>query len=148
LLEARENLAQVTQAETQRSPKDQALIGFWSAVSFFDNLGATVNRGAIDEELVWYRFGWRITRCYIALKDGTKLLENTRKYYDEPLMYEQFELLAKRLLTRYSPDAASLEPTKATTEYIEQETTLLAMQKHLPPSEHMELEAALNYDRR
>lgn len=109
--------------------KSEDLRGYWPVISFLDNLGVLVHRKAIDEELVWKRFNWRMTRCYLALKSGTNLLENTRTYYKDPSMYNEFEWLAKRMLKRYESERKSVEPTKAKEEYIEQEMALFPDEK-------------------
>jgi len=135
LIEGRRALAHKIQVEIRKSSQGSALPGYWPALSFFDDLGAMVHRKAIDEELVWDRFNWRITRCYIALKGETNLLENTRTFYKEPFMYSRFEWLAERMLECYKSKGISINRDSAAAEYIEQESALFSNREQLSSGE-------------
>jgi hypothetical protein len=126
IMKSRQKLAKIIQEERQSPHTGHVLAGYWPILSFFDGIGAMARRKAIDKELVFNRFAWRIVRCYYALTVETQLLQNTRNFTNEPRLYEQFEWLAQDMKKRYRSLGKSKEDIKRLTdEYIVQEATLL-----------------------
>ena len=123
IIQSRNKLAVTIRQEIQLPKKDHVLTGYWPVLSLYDVLGAMIRRKAIDEELSWNRFGWRIVRCHLALVKRTDLLKKTREI-DESTLYEQFDWLGKRWIKRYESHVKRLDPENATEEYLAQEITL------------------------
>lgn len=88
---------------------DNALTGYHPIVSFYDMLGSLVNRGVLDERLIWYRFGWRIIRGWLSiamhptqssetLPAPASLIDRMRSAEQEPRIYEMFEWIGNRFV--------------------------------------------------
>ncbi len=103
---------------------ENALTGYHPVLAFFDTLAAQVNRGVLDEKLIWYRFGWRVVRCWIGI-DRLRILEH------EPTAYIMLEWLGNRFVEkdiRYNRHGEKLTREKLyqmVMQYHQQESSLV-----------------------
>ena len=90
---------------------ENAITGYMPALSFYDMLAAQVNRGVLDEKLIWHRFGWRVIRCWLAIAINPthhqdilpapgSLIDRHRILESEPHSYEMLEWLGNRFVQR------------------------------------------------
>ena len=90
---------------------ENALTGYHPVLAFYDTLAAQVNRGVLDEKLIWHRFGWRVLRCWIGIAmnprcEGDKLpcpgslLDRHRILEQEPTSYNMLEWLGNRFVEK------------------------------------------------
>jgi hypothetical protein len=70
-------------------------------LGFFENIGHLVRRRILDKRMIWNKFGWYITRYYIALTYGSNLIEKNRMREGDSTLWEEFEWLNKRMLRVY-----------------------------------------------
>lgn len=90
---------------------ENALTGYHPVLAFYDTLAAQVNRGVLDEKLIWHRFGWRVVRSWLGiainpnhhankLPSPGSLIDRLRILESEPSSYEMFEWLGNRFVER------------------------------------------------
>lgn len=90
---------------------ENAITGFLPVLSFYDMLAAQVNRGVLDEKLIWHRFGWRVIRCWLAIAINPthhqdtlpapgSLIDRHRILESEPNSYEMLEWLGNRFVKK------------------------------------------------
>jgi hypothetical protein len=105
-------------------------------LGFFENLGHLVRRRVVDERMVWNKFGWYVTRYFLALTFAGDLIASSRKAEDDKTLWEEFEWLNKRMLRIYRRRGIDIigshPPSQRVSELLEQETTLTDWKE--PPS--------------
>jgi hypothetical protein len=90
---------------------DNALTGYHPVMAFYDMLAAQVNRGVLDEKLIWHRFGWRVVRAWLAvainpshhdltLPAPGSLMDRHRIMEKEPTSYVMLEWLGNRFVEK------------------------------------------------
>jgi len=90
---------------------ENALSGYHPVLAFYDMLASQVNRGVLDEKLIWHRFGWRVIRCWLAISMNPRhqhhrlpapgsLMDRMRSMENEPTIYDMFEWLGNRFVKR------------------------------------------------
>jgi len=88
---------------------ENALTGYHPVLAFYDMLAAQVNRGVLDETLIWHRFGWRVIRCWLAIAINPthhqeaipapgSLLDRLRILENEPTSYVMLQWLGNRFV--------------------------------------------------
>lgn len=121
---------------------ENALTGYHPVLAFYDMLASQVQRGVIDEKLIWHRFGWRIIRCWLAISINPRhqhdqlpaegsLLERMRSMENEPTIYDMFEWLGNRFVAKDTKiNRGGRKPDKElqlqmVMQYIKQESSLV-----------------------
>lgn len=121
---------------------ENALTGYHPVLAFFDTLAAQVNRGVLDEKLIWYRFGWRVVRLWIgiamnprhdqdALPCPGSLIDRLRILEQEPTAYVMLEWLGNRFVekdirfNRHGEELTKEKQYQMVMQYHQQESSLL-----------------------
>lgn len=121
---------------------ENALTGYHPVLAFYDTLAAQVNRGVLDEKLIWYRFGWRVVRCWIGIAMNPRhdqdtlpcpgsLIDRLRILEQEPTSYVMLEWLGNRFVEkdiRFNRHGEKLTKEKLyqmVMQYHQQETSLV-----------------------
>lgn len=97
-------------------------------LGLFEHIGHLVRRGILDRLMVWNKFGWYITRYYLAVTTHKDLIEHIRTREGDETLWEEFEWLHKTMLQIYKKrkiiiDAPSLVQTRID-ELLKQEANL------------------------
>lgn len=103
LMRSRNELAERVRAGATRDTLSE------DVMNFFEDLGMCLDRGYLDEELVWNTFGFYALRWWMACKDY--VLQERRRHNDQTL-FADFEGLGKKMRTR-DVRAKLEEPTSA-----------------------------------
>ena len=81
-------------------------------LDFFDQMALLVNRGALDEEMVWYQFYWPMASYWFASQGYVHKLG-----HDDPTRWEQLNSEMPRLVAsearRHTRSAEQAVPTSA-----------------------------------
>lgn len=121
---------------------ENALFGYHPVLAFYDMLAAQVNRGVLDEKLIWHRFGWRVIRCWLAIAINPthqqdtlpapgSLLDRLRILDNDPTSYEMLEWLGNRFvkkdikINRHGVPLTSEQMQQMVMQYHRQESTLV-----------------------
>lgn len=70
-------------------------------LGFFENIGHLVRRKAIDKLMIWNKFGWYVTRYYLALTEDEDLIDDIRTKERDPTLWEELEWLNREMLKIY-----------------------------------------------
>ncbi len=70
----------------------------WEVGLFFQLIGSLTHTGALDERLVWSAFGTWITGYFVLITEPADLLGKWRSESHDPLIFAEFEWLAKRMM--------------------------------------------------
>jgi hypothetical protein len=70
----------------------------WEVGLFFQLLGSLTHTGALDKRLVWSAFGTWISAYYVFARQPVDLLEQWRKESGDPLIFAEFEWLARQVI--------------------------------------------------
>lgn len=70
----------------------------WEVGLFFQLIGSLTHTGALDERLVWSAFGTWITGYYVLMTEPRDLIAEWRSESHDPLIFAEFEWLAKRMM--------------------------------------------------
>ncbi|MFO0814593.1 MAG: hypothetical protein U0796_15335 [Gemmatales bacterium] len=125
------------------SSTDNALTGYHAVLAFYDTLAAQVNRGLLDEMLIWHRFGWRVLRCWLGIAANPhhaenrlpcpgSLIDRLRILENEPTAYTMLEWLGNRFVemdVKYNRQGTPLskeQQFQMVMQYHKQESTLVA----------------------
>jgi hypothetical protein len=97
-------------------------------LGLFEHIGYLVHRGILDRSMVWNKFGWYITRYYLAITTHRDLIDHIRKREHDKTLWEEFEWLNKDMLRIYRSrkiliDGPELAPTRIK-ELLKQEANL------------------------
>ena len=109
MINARKEFAE--RIKSNLSTAENALTGYHPVLAFYDTLAAQVNRGVLDEKLIWHRFGWRVVRCWLGIAMNPSHAENTlpcpgslidrlRILENEPTSYVMLEWLGNRFVEK------------------------------------------------
>ncbi len=102
----------------------------WEVGLFFEMLGSLTHTRALDQRLVWSSFGTWITAYYVFTTRPVNLLEKWRSESHDPLIFGEFEWLAKQVIemdARASHTPASPAGLEADARFVlEGEATALA----------------------
>lgn len=121
---------------------ENAITGYLPVLSFYDMLAAQVNRGVLDEKLIWHRFGWRVIRCWLAIAINPthhqnilpapgSLIDRHRILESEPTSYEMLEWLGNRFVrkdiqvNRHGQELTREQLHNMVIQYYKQETALV-----------------------
>ena len=72
--------------------------GNWEVVLFFQLLGSLTHSRALESRAVWHAFGTWITAYYVFMTEPVDLLNQWRREDSDPLIFAEFEWLAKRMM--------------------------------------------------
>lgn len=105
-------------------------------LGFFENMAHLVRRGILDKEMVWNKFGWYVTRYYLALTAKGNLIEHNRRSEGDKTLWEEFEWLNREMLRFYKRRGIRVNEPELVMSRINE---LLAQESHLndfisPPS--------------
>jgi hypothetical protein len=120
---------------------ENALTGYHAVLAFYDTLAAQVNRGLLDEMLIWHRFGWRVVRCWLGIAANPNhaesrlpcpgsLIDRLRILEDEPTAYAMLEWLGNRFVAmdvrynRLGKPLSKEQQFQMVMQYHKQESTL------------------------
>lgn len=83
--------------------EDVTLIGNtgFGVLSMFEHIAYLVRRGALDNGMVWNKFGWEMVGYYYCVTSGSNLLEQLRANHRDRTLYEHFEWYAPRMVEAY-----------------------------------------------
>jgi hypothetical protein len=70
----------------------------WEVGIFFELMGALARARVLEKRMVWNAFGTWITAYHAYLTHPQDLLTKWRKESNDPLIFAEFEWLAKRML--------------------------------------------------
>lgn len=87
----RELSAWLLRSERGEEPED------WEVGIFFELMGALTRRGVLEKRLVWSAFGTWITAYYEFMTVPEDLLSGWRKESHDPLIFGDFEWLARQM---------------------------------------------------
>ncbi len=68
-------------------------------LTFFELIGAQTARGILDEEMVWEAFGGWISSYYAAMRNPVDRIQQLRDLAHDPLLFQKFEWLNRRIAT-------------------------------------------------
>jgi len=105
-------------------PVEAPEVDNWEAGIFFELLGSLTRSGALEVRMVWSAFGTWVLSYYLLLTQPVNRLEQWRREENDPLVFAEFEWLARRLLAyerRLGPRAGgrptSLQDARGVLEY-------------------------------
>jgi hypothetical protein len=70
-------------------------------LGLFEHMGFLVRRGILDRLMVWNKFGWYITRYYLAVTTPVNLIDQIRKRERDETLWDEFQWLNKDMLRIY-----------------------------------------------
>src|SRR6478672_6852856 len=89
------------------------LSNHFPVLPFLENVAHLTRRGALDELMVWNKFGWIVVAYYFALTSPTDALKAIRDKEAEPTNWEEFEWLYRESIKIYRKKGMHLdEPSK------------------------------------
>ncbi len=77
------------------------LSNHFPVLPFLENVAHLTRRGALDELMVWNKFGWIVVAYYFALTSPTNALKAIRDKEEEPTNWEEFEWLYRASVKIY-----------------------------------------------
>jgi hypothetical protein len=69
----------------------------WEVGIFFELMGSLTRSGVLDRRMVWSAFGTWITAYYVFTVEPVDLIKRWRDDADDPLIFAEFEWLAKQV---------------------------------------------------
>jgi len=83
-----------------RQGEDVSLSGNYGfgVLGFFEHIGHLVRRGALDETMIWNKFGWEVVCYYRILTSGKNLITELREQQSNPAEYTELQWLYFRML--------------------------------------------------
>jgi hypothetical protein len=108
----------------------------WEVGTFFELLGFLTRNGALERRMVWNAFGTWITGYYTFIKRPVDLFQKWRGESNDPLIFAQFEWLAKLMFDfDRSSVPGSRRPSSELDDarYILDSETKLMIEGGLPP---------------
>ncbi len=107
-------------------------IGNWEVTHFFELMGFLTRTGVLERRMVWNAFGGWITAYFAAIREPDDLLGRWRSESRDPLIYAEFEWLARAMTAL---DRRLLhEPGRAGTT-LDEARSILDDEAQLAPSE-------------
>jgi hypothetical protein len=86
---------------------------------FYENLAYLVKRGALDEWMVWTKFGWWVVCHYQLLTKGKDLIAELRHQAGDPTHYEEFEWLNAQMVRLFHEKGVKVFSDKGDVEWLE-----------------------------
>lgn len=77
------------------------LSNHFPVLPFLENVAHLTRRGALDELMVWNKFGWIVVAYYFALTSPTDALKAIREKEGEATNWEEFEWLYRECVKIY-----------------------------------------------
>lgn len=71
----------------------------WEVGVFFEQLGFLTHSGVLEKRMVWNAFGTWLAAYYYFLTHPDDLIARWRKEGNDPLVFREFEWLAKEMMT-------------------------------------------------
>lgn len=108
-----------------------------SVLGIFELLGDLVERGVVQAETVWHRFGWRVRQYWALYRPA---IEKMREEYKDPTLFEDFERLDTLMtdLDRQHGAGDELISKQQLRRYVESESKALATEE--APTQDREIE--------
>jgi hypothetical protein len=97
----------VIQAHRRNEPVD--LSEDFQILGLFEHVALLVRRGVLDDEMVWNKFGWYVTRYFLALTTAPNLIEANRDAEGDTTLWEEFEWLYQRMSEMYKNRGVDVE---------------------------------------
>ncbi|MGC2034374.1 MAG: hypothetical protein WA761_02875 [Thermoplasmata archaeon] len=70
----------------------------WEVGIFFELIGALTRSGVLEKRMVWNAFGTWINAYHLSMRGPEDLFDKWRRESNDPLIFADFEWLAKQLL--------------------------------------------------
>ncbi len=70
----------------------------WEVALFFQLIGSLTHTRALDRRAVWHAFGTWVTSYYVFMTQPEDLLLRWRRETNDPLVFAEFEWLAKTMI--------------------------------------------------
>lgn len=90
----------------------------WEASVFFELLGSLTHSGALNRRMVWNAFGTWISAYYVFLTEPTDMIASWRAESNDPLIFAEFEWLAKQMMMMDSGAVGGKGPSRTTLEEV------------------------------
>ena len=90
-------------------PTELDLSENFPVLPFFENLGYLVRSGALDQMMVWNKFGRYVVGYYLALTTSKDVIQEVRQKTGDSTLWEEFEWLSKECIKIYQNKGIKFE---------------------------------------